>query len=75
VIVTSPQTSFTEYLDKYSNSALSSEDVVSIMVGDLQRIRIYPARGFQIEQEVPAETISAYEELVAAGFTKFLVKA
>ena len=75
VIVTSPQTSFTEYLAKYSNSALSSEDVVSIMVGDLQRIRIYPAKGFQIEQEVPAETVSAYEELVAAGFTKFLVKS
>ena len=74
LIVTSPQISFTGYLSKYSHSALSSEDVVSIMGGDLQRIRIYPARGFQIEQEVPAEAISAYEELVAAGFTKFLVK-
>jgi uncharacterized SAM-binding protein YcdF (DUF218 family) len=73
VIVTSPQISFEDYLSDYSNSALSRSDVVSIMVGDLQRIRLYPARGFQIEQAVPEEILSAYNELVAAGFTKYLI--
>jgi uncharacterized SAM-binding protein YcdF (DUF218 family) len=73
VVVTSPQISFAEYLHSYSNTALSSADVVSIMVGDLQRIRIYPARGFQIEQDVPVETLDAYNQLVAAGFTKHLI--
>jgi uncharacterized SAM-binding protein YcdF (DUF218 family) len=73
VIVTSPQTSFEEYLRHYSNSALSADDVVGIMVGDLQRIRLYPAKGFQIEQEIPVETWAAYDELVAAGYTKYLV--
>jgi uncharacterized SAM-binding protein YcdF (DUF218 family) len=75
VVVTSPQISLKDYLSNYSNRALSSADVVSIMVGDLQRIRLYPARGFQIEQEIPEETLAAYDELVAAGFTKFLVKS
>jgi uncharacterized SAM-binding protein YcdF (DUF218 family) len=75
VIVTSPQTTFEEYLRTYSNSALSSTDVISIMVGDLQRIRVYPARGFQIEQHVPDEILDAYEQLVAAGFTKHLITA
>ena len=42
VRVTSPQVSFDEYLERYSNSALSPADVISIMVGDLQRIRLYP---------------------------------
>ena len=73
-IVTSPQVSFREYLDAYVNSELSADDVVSIMVGDLQRIRLYPARGFQIPQEIPAEVWAAYEELVAAGYDRHLVE-
>jgi uncharacterized SAM-binding protein YcdF (DUF218 family) len=75
VIVTSPQISFEEYLQSYSNNALSSADVVSIMVGDLQRIRVYPARGFQIEQDVPVDILDAYNQLVAAGFTKYLISS
>src|SRR6201988_1065901 len=51
VIVTSPRATFDEYLEKYSNRELSRDDVISIMVGDLQRIRLYPAKGFQIHQE------------------------
>ena len=73
-MVTSPQVSFEEYLRSYSNGALTSADVVSIMVGDLQRIRLYPELGFQIEQEIPAEILAAFEELVAAGFTKYLIR-
>jgi uncharacterized SAM-binding protein YcdF (DUF218 family) len=73
VLVTSPQTSFEEYLRSYSNSSLSAEDVVGIMVGDLQRVKIYPIKGFQIEQEIPVETWAAFDELVAAGYTKYLV--
>jgi uncharacterized SAM-binding protein YcdF (DUF218 family) len=73
--VTSPQIPFEEYLRTYSNNALSTADVVSIMVGDLQRIRLYPAKGFQIEQEIPVDVLAAYDELVAAGFTKCLINA
>ena len=73
VIVTSPQTTFEDYLQNYRHSSLSEDDVVGIMVGDLQRIKIYPAKGFQIEQPIPTEALSAYDELVAAGYTKYLV--
>ena len=72
-IVTSPRASFDEYLSQYSNAALSAEDVVSIMVGDLQRIRLYPGRGFQIHQEIPDDIWRAFEELVGAGFDKYLI--
>ena len=75
LVVSSPQTTFEEYLDGYSNSALSINDVIGIMVGDLQRIRVYPAKGFQIEQEIPSDTLAAFNELVDAGFTKYLVQA
>jgi uncharacterized SAM-binding protein YcdF (DUF218 family) len=72
-LVTSPQVTFDEYVQKYSNQHLSRDDVIGIMVGDLQRIRIYPAKGFQIPQEIPPEVWSAYEQLVAAGYDKYLV--
>ena len=39
--------------ERVSNEALSRDDVIGIMVGDLQRIRIYPAKGFQIPQDIP----------------------
>jgi uncharacterized SAM-binding protein YcdF (DUF218 family) len=74
VQVTSPQVSFREYLARGTHEAIRPEDVVSIMVGDLQRIREYPARGFQVPQPIPAEVWQAYESLVAAGFDKFLVR-
>ena len=73
VIVTSPQVSFGNYLEEYANRSLTVADVVSIMVGDLQRIKIYPARGFQIEQEIPEPVWHAFEALVRAGYDKYLV--
>jgi uncharacterized SAM-binding protein YcdF (DUF218 family) len=73
LIVTSPQVSFDEYVAHYTNGSLSAADVVGIMVGDLQRIKIYPARGWQIAQDIPADVWSAFEELVRAGYTKYLI--
>jgi uncharacterized SAM-binding protein YcdF (DUF218 family) len=75
VIVTSPQVSFDDYLARYSNAALSPEEVVSIMVGDLQRVKIYPEKGLQIAQEIPADVWQAFEDLVRAGYTRHLVRA
>jgi len=74
VVVTSPRASFEEYLERYANERLSAADVVSIMVGDLQRIRLYPERGFQIPQEIPVEVWAAFEELVEAGYDRHLVE-
>jgi uncharacterized SAM-binding protein YcdF (DUF218 family) len=74
VIVTSPQVSFGSYLAEYANRSLSVVDVVSIMVGDLQRIKIYPARGYQIEQEIPEPVWQAFESLVRAGYDKYLIQ-
>jgi uncharacterized SAM-binding protein YcdF (DUF218 family) len=70
LMVTSPQISF----EDYPTAEIPMERVIGIMVGDLQRIRIYPAKGFQIEQEIPADVWAAYEELVEWGFTEHMVK-
>jgi uncharacterized SAM-binding protein YcdF (DUF218 family) len=73
VVVTSPRASLDEYLSGYSNDALSVDDVISIMVGDLQRIRVYAEKGFQIPQEIPDDVWDAYERLVTAGYDSRLV--
>ena len=69
-IVTSPQLGF----DDYCTEQIPKERVIAIMVGDLQRIRVYPEKGFQIEQEIPDEVWAAYEALVALGFTDNLIR-
>ena len=74
VIVTSPPASFEEYLSRYSNSALSAEEVVGIMAGDLQRIRLYADMGFQIAQEIPDDVWAAFEELVSLGYDDSLIR-
>lgn len=68
VVVTSPLVSFEEY----PIENISLEDVIHIMAGDLQRIRLYPAKGFQIEQHIPDEVWNAFQQLVELGFTKHL---
>jgi uncharacterized SAM-binding protein YcdF (DUF218 family) len=75
VVVTSPQVSFDEYLDHYSSRELSRDEVISIMVGDLQRIKFYSEKGFQIYQEIPHDVWAAYEELVQAGYDQRLITA
>ena len=74
VIVTSPRVSLDDYLAGYSNEALSTDDVISIMVGDLQRVRVYPEKGFQIPQEIPDDVWNAFEVLVEAGYDRHLVR-
>lgn len=74
VMVTSPQVSFIDYLAEYAHSSLSPADVIGIMVGDLQRIRIYPELGYQIAQEIPEDVWRAYEQLVHAGYDKYLIR-
>jgi uncharacterized SAM-binding protein YcdF (DUF218 family) len=70
LLVTSPLLSF----DEYHNNEIPLERVINIMVGDLQRIRIYPEKGFQVPQEIPDDVWQAYEQLVEMGFDKHLVK-
>jgi uncharacterized SAM-binding protein YcdF (DUF218 family) len=69
IVVSSPPIAFRDY----PNELLSREDIINVMVGDLQRIREYPARGFQISQAIPVAVWSAWQELVAAGFVQHLI--
>lgn len=70
LMVTSPLLGFEEY----PNDEIPLERVIHIMVGDLQRIKFYPERGFQVYQEIPGDVWESYNALVAAGFDQHLMK-
>lgn len=70
LIVTSPPIRFADY----PTPELPKDLVINIMVGDLQRIRDYPAKGFQIAQDIPIEVWQAYEQLIALGYDKHLIR-
>lgn len=69
ITVTSPVfKTFEEYPDDNNPRDL----VIHVMVGDLMRIHEYPAKGYQIAQEIPQLVWEAMERLVAAGYNKHL---
>ncbi|MEM7146802.1 MAG: YdcF family protein [Verrucomicrobiota bacterium] len=70
VRVTSPRLAYSEFPLPW----LSRDEVIRIMVGDLHRIRVYPDKGFQIEQEIPDDVWLAFEELVGLGYGGYLVQ-
>ncbi len=68
-LVTSPQISYEEY----ATDEVFRELFINLMVGDLLRIKEYPAQGFQIHQDIPDDVWEAYEKLVVLGYNKYLV--
>lgn len=70
IISTSPQVSF----DDYPNDEIPVELVINLMVGNLDRIKVYPEMGFQIPQEIPDDIIKVFERLKELGYDKNIIK-
>ncbi|MCB9037934.1 MAG: YdcF family protein [Lewinellaceae bacterium] len=62
--------SFEDYLIRQDDP----QNFISIMVGDLQRIKIYAESGFQIRDEVPQEVWESFEALVQLGYDRYLTE-
>jgi uncharacterized SAM-binding protein YcdF (DUF218 family) len=60
-------------LDEYVEGIGDVDRVITMLVGDTQRITVYAERGFAIDQDIPAEVRAAYERLVDAGYTSRLI--
>ena len=70
VRVTSPPISY----DEYPTPEIPRDLVINILVGDVQRMRVYAERGFQVPQPVPDDVWTAWQELVRRGYTAHLVR-
>jgi uncharacterized SAM-binding protein YcdF (DUF218 family) len=64
VVCASESTSYPDYVAGIGDEHL----VISMMVGDVQRILEYPVLGFTIPQAVPQPVADAYSRLRNAGF-------
>jgi uncharacterized SAM-binding protein YcdF (DUF218 family) len=64
VVCASAPTGYRDYVAIIGDEHL----VISMMVGDVQRILEYPARGFTVPQVVPRAVQDAYRRLRDAGF-------
>ena len=69
VIVTSPQMDFASY----PHGEITRDDVIHIMVGDFQRLMLYARKGWSEPQHIPDDVMDAYQDLVAAGYTRRLL--
>lgn len=62
--VSGPNLSF----DEYATDNVPEQRMIELMVGDLQRVKVYAERGFQSPQEIPSDVWAAYEGLVSLGY-------
>ena len=67
--LTSPEIPFRTY----GTAQIPVETTISLMVGDLQRIWLYGAKGYQVVDEVPNAILDVGEELVRRGYHRHLV--
>ncbi len=58
-VVTSPKTAFEDYF----NNEIDLDTTIRAMLGDFERIKTYPALGFQIEQDVPLSVETSYRKI------------
>jgi len=72
-IVTSPNISFEAYFAEYGSEEAPQEELIHTIVGDLQRIKVYARRGWQIAQHIPDEVWQAYEALLTLGYDKYMI--
>jgi DUF218 domain len=59
---------YEEYLARCEVNNIPKPKIISNMTGDLQRLKIYPSKGFLIEMPIPDDVWVAYEKLVEMGF-------
>lgn len=73
-VVTSEQKLFEDYIKKYDDDNIDLNEVINLIVGEIQRTRLYPEKGWIIYQEIPDEVWEAYQKLIEVGYDKYLYR-
>lgn len=72
MMITSPDLTFSEFLSRFQQQVDYFYREVSLLVGDIQRMIIYPQFGWQKAVEIPTSVIQSYYFLKEKGFTQFI---
>lgn len=67
--VTSPQFDFLDYCSVLHPSS----EVINLMVGEIQRLKMYPSQGFFAEQVIPESVEQALSALVNIGYDEHVI--
>lgn len=73
VMIAPAECSLSEYLDTLKSKGVDEDELFSNIVGDFQRIDVFAKEGYQIPQDIPFETVTAYQELCKMGYTKYVI--
>jgi len=68
VIIYSERISCEEYYKRNGN------EWVNVLVGDVQRMKLFYEKGWQIKMEIPKDVWEAYEILVKRGYDRFVLQ-
>ena len=69
-ITSVPPLTFQEYV----TAPVTLDSTIELMVGDLQRLRVYEDMGFQAHVDVPGHIWDAYRRLADAGFDRYVIR-
>ena len=72
-MITSPELTFEEWIQRLETmEEVRAKEIISVLVGDIQRMVIFPQFGWQVKQEMPEEVIQVYQYLKQLGYTKYI---
>ena len=73
LVITSPNRTFSQFIERLNNETEEQEkNIISVIVGDIQRIIIFPQLGWQLENDVPEQIVEDYYKLKNMGYTKYI---
>ncbi len=73
-VVTSETIEMDKYFKRYAEINGDYKEAIAILVGDVQRMKLYAQKGYQIEQSIPNTVWEAYLELAKRGYNKYIIE-
>jgi uncharacterized SAM-binding protein YcdF (DUF218 family) len=73
-VYTSPQVTLAEHIAHAEAIGMTEKGVIETIVGDIQRMERYAAKGYQVPVEIPDDVRAAFHTLVEQGYTGQLAK-
>ena len=72
-LITSPYKSLDEFLSNIDFNKNNIRNIISVIVGDIQRMIVFPQFGWQTENDVPQDVLDSYYFLKNMGFDKYIL--
>ena len=73
-VYTSPRVTVEEHIAHAEAIGMTRKGVIETIVGDVQRMELYALKGYQASVEIPDEVRTAFDALVADGYTGQLAR-